>query len=144
MLELLQGLLTSMALTADVNYEVFGHTNILEIEAGAADTLYKGALVNVGTDGYLKVAADVASEVPIGVVVKQHVADGSTHAKVQVETGRIWVGHSGAAQTDVGAFFYATADDTLADSASNVGPAGLCVGWKSGYVLIDFNIKALS
>lgn len=137
-------LLVMMALTADVEYEVFGHTNLLEIEAGAADTLYKGALVNIGTDGYLKVAADVANEIPIGVVVEQHIADGSAHEKVKVETGRIWVAHSGAAQTDVGAFFYATADDTLADSASNVGPAGLCVGWKSGYVLIDFNIKAVS
>jgi len=133
-----------MALTADRNYETVGPTVILEIEAGAADTLYKGAIVNIGTDGYLKVAADVASEVPIGVVKKQHVADGTSHEKVAVETGKIWLPHSGAAQTDVGAFFYATADDTLADSAVNVGPLGLCVGWKSGYVLIDTNIKAVS
>lgn len=133
-----------MALSADLNYETVGPTVVLEIEAGAADTLYKGAIVNVGTDGYIKVAADVANEVPIGVMVKQHVSDGSAHEKVAVETGKIWLAHSGAAQTDVGAFFYATADDTLADSANNVGPAGLCVGWKSGYVLIDFGIKALS
>ena len=133
-----------MALSADRNYETVGPTVILEIEAGAADTLYKGALVNIGTDGYLKVAADVANEVPIGVVKKQHVADGSSHDKVAVETGKIWIAHTGAAQTDVGALFYATADDTLADTATNVGPAGLCVGWKSGYLLIDFNIKALS
>lgn len=127
-----------MALTADLNYETVGPSVILEIEAGAADTLYKGAIVNIGTDGYIKVAADVANEIPIGVVKKQHVADGSSHEKVAIEHGRVWLAHSGAAQTDVGALFYATADDTLADSASNVKACGLCVGYKSGYLLIDF------
>ena len=132
-----------MALTADRELEHVGPVTILEIEAGAADTLYKGALVNIGTDGYIKVAADVAAEVCPGVMVKQHVADGSSHDKVAVMQGKIWVPHTGAAQTDVGALFYATADDTLADSASNVKAAGLCVGWKSGYVLIDFTMKTL-
>jgi len=133
-----------MALTADLNYETVNPTEVLAIEAGGADTLYKGAIVNIGTDGYIKVAADVASEVPIGVMKKQHIADGSAHAKVEVETGRIWLAHTGAAQTDVGALFYASADDTLADSAVNNGPLGLCVGFKTGYLLIDTRIKALS
>lgn len=133
-----------MALTADYEYEVVGQTEIDTFQAGAADTLYKGAIVNVGTDGYLKVAADVANEYPAGVMVEQHIADGSAHESVRVESGKIWLAHSGAAQTDVGALFYATADDTLADSASNVGPLGLCVGWKTDYLLIDTRIKALS
>ena len=131
-----------MALTADRNYETVGPTVILEIEAGAADTLYKGAIVNIGTDGYLKVAADVADEVPIGVMKKQHIADGSSHEKVEVEGGQIWLPHSGAAQTDVGALFYATADDTLADTGTNVGPAGKCVDWGTGYVWIDTQWRA--
>jgi len=132
-----------MALTEDRNYETCGPCVVYEIEAGGADTLYKGALVNVGTDGYVKVAADVANEVCLGVMKKQHVADGSSHEKVPIETGLIWIPHSGAAQTDVGALFYATGDDTLADTASNVKAAGLCVGWKSGYLLIDFRQKTL-
>ena len=99
-----------MALTADLNYETVGPTEILAIEAGAADTLYKGGIMNIGTDGYIKVAADVASEIPAGVMKKNHVADGSAHEQVEVETGKIWLAHSGAAQTDVGAFFFATAD----------------------------------
>lgn len=133
-----------MALTADVEYESKGVLEQNSYEAGAADTLYKGAIVNVGTDGYLKVAADVANEYPAGVMKEQHVSDGSAHESVVVEYGRIWLAHTGAAQTDVGALFYATADDTLADSASNVGPLGLCVGFKTGYLLIDTRIKALS
>jgi len=133
-----------MALTADYEYESRPLNKFDKFRAGAADVLYKGAIVNIGTDGYLKVAADVASEVPIGVMVEQHVSDGSAHEEVRVERGRIWLPHTGAAQTDVGALFYATADDTLADSATNVGPLGLCVDWKSGYLLIDTEIKALS
>ena len=133
-----------MALTADFEYEVVGLTEEDSFQAGAADTLYKGAIVNVGTDGYLKVAADVANEYPAGVMVEQHVSDGSSHDSVRVESGKIWLPHTGAAQTDVGALFYATADDTLADSASNVGPLGLCIGYKTGYLLIDTRMKAVS
>ncbi len=133
-----------MALTADREYETIpGQTILYEIEAGAADELYKGAMVNIGTDGYIKVAADVASEVPIGVVKKKHTADGAAHEKIAIEGGMIWLPHSGAAQTDVGALFFATADDTLADSATNVKAFGLCVGWKAGYLLIDTRIQKL-
>jgi hypothetical protein len=134
-----------MALTADREYEtVPGATIILGNKAGAADTLYKGGLLNYGTDGYLKVAADVASEVFAGYCKKQHVADGSAHLDIEVEEGLLWVEHSGAAQTDVGTLAYATADDTIAHSASNVTAMGLVVGWKSGYLLIDTRIRALS
>jgi hypothetical protein len=132
-----------MSLTENYNYESEGHSRFLEIEAGAATTFYQGALVNIGTDGYLKLAEDIANEVPIGIVVKDHVADGSSHKKILVETSKAWIAHTGAAQTDIGALFYATADDTLADSATNVGPCGVCIGWKTGYLLIDFSVKKL-
>ena len=132
-----------MALTADYEYDVRGHSEYNPYRAGAADVLYKGAMVNIGTDGYLKVAADVAGESPAGVMVQQHTADGTTHAKVEVASGRIWIPHSGAALTDVGQLFYATADDTLADSAVNVGPFGKCIDWKEGYLLIDTRQKTV-
>ncbi len=137
-------LLTAMALTADYEYETRGLCEQNKYKAGAADTLYKGAMVNIGTDGYLKVAADVANEVPAGVMKQQVVAAGSNAEDCVVESGRIWIPHSGAVVGDVGTLKYATADDTLADSATNVGPFGLCVDWKSGYLLIDTRIKALS
>lgn len=133
-----------MALTADYEYESRPQNKFDKVRAGAADTLYKGAMVNIGVDGYLKVAGDVANEVPIGVMVEQHIADGSSHEEVRIERGRIWIPHTGAAQTDVGNMFYATDDDTLADTATNVGPFGLCIDWKAGYLLIDTEIKALS
>ena len=133
-----------MALTADREYEtIAGQTVEYAIEAGAADELYKGALVNIGTDGMIKVAADVASEVPIGVMKKHHTSNGTSHEKVEIEGGQLWIYHSGAAQTDVGQLFFATADDTLADSATNVKAFGICVGWKTDYLLIDTRIQKL-
>jgi len=127
-----------VALSADVEYETRGKTTIRKYKAGAADILYKGAIVNVGTDGYLKVAADVASEVCVGVMKKQHVSDGSTHEEVEVEVGEIKLAHSGAAVGDVGADFFATGDDTLADSATNVARCGECVDFETGYLWINF------
>jgi len=133
-----------MALTADVNYQVkAGTVETRNCKGGAADVLYKGALLNFGTDGYVKVAADVSGETFAGIC-KKKVTEDATHKDVEVEFGVIRVAHSGAAQTDVGAFFYATADDTLADSATHVRAAGFCVDWESGYVWIDTRISNYS
>jgi len=131
-----------MALSADRRLETVGPDESIAIVSGAADELYQGALVNIGTDGLLKVAADVTAEVCIGVMKKGITADGGTLVG-EVHGGKVWVPHTGAAVTDVGALFWATADDTLADSASNVKAAGLCIGFKSGYLLIDFRRKTL-
>jgi hypothetical protein len=134
-----------MALTADFEYQTMGESKILKMRAGAADVLYKGAIVNIGTDGYLKVAADVANEVPLGVVKKQVVSGGVLHEDVEVECHTIIkLPHAGAAQTDVGALFHASADDTLGDGAGvNVTVLGMCVDWETGYLWIDLDRRAL-
>ncbi len=134
-----------MALTADLAIENTHIDRMFNVLAGAADTLYKGAIVNVGTDGYIKVAADVASEYPIGVMKKQVVAAGSNAETCEIECGTMWIAHSGAAVGDVGALFHASADDTLADGAgTNVGALGICVGFKTGYLLIDMMQRHLA
>lgn len=79
-----------MALTANFEYTVKGKTEINEFKGGAADTFYKGAIASIGTDGYIKVGANVADEIPIGVFKKQIIEDG-THLDVEVETKRIWL-----------------------------------------------------
>lgn len=134
-----------MALTADLETQAVTVVDrIYSIKAGAADTLYKGALVNAGTDGLIKVAADVASESCMGVMKKQVVAAGSNVETCEIITGVIRLAHSGAAATDVGALFHASADDTLADGAgSNVGACGKCVGWETGFLWIDFAQRAI-
>lgn len=77
-------------LTEDFEYKVNGLCELLEFLGGAADTLYKGGIASIGTDGYIKVGANVAAEIPIGVFKKQVVEDG-THLDVEVEHGKIWL-----------------------------------------------------
>jgi hypothetical protein len=131
-----------MALTADQEYESVGPTYVLAILAGAADTLYKGAIVQLEDDGYVEVPDDGAGSVNLGICKKQVVAAGSHTETVEVEMGKFWLAHSGAAQTDVGTLVYATADDTLAHSGT-ASALGLCVGFKTGYLLVDTRIKKI-
>lgn len=131
-----------MALSADVQYQTQGPTRMVAAKSNVQDVYYQGALVNFDANGYIVVAADTAGHVFAGVV-KQQVTVGSAETKdIEIEQGIIRVAHSGAAQTDVGAFVYATADDTLADSATNVGPAGKVVDWEAGYLWIDTQWRA--
>lgn len=132
-----------MAYTADQEYKTMGETEIIAILAGAADLLYKGGLMNIGTDGYIKVAADVANEVTLGVLKRYVNSLGSNVEWCEIERGIIRCVHSGAAQGDIGALFWASADDTLADSAVNVKAAGMCLAFDTGYVWIDFRMKTL-
>ncbi len=76
-----------MALTADLDYQTVNPTDIDTFTAGAADTLYKGAIINIGTNGFAKVAADVASEYPAGINTRQVVAAGANAETVDVESG---------------------------------------------------------
>ncbi len=134
-----------MALAADLDVESVGPTEMLAILAGAADTLYKGAIVMIETDGYIEVPSGVALTVNLGICKKQVVAAGAHAEWVEVEMGRFWLAHAGAAQTDVGTLVWCTADDTLAHAAQNVTDValGLCVGFKTGYLLVDTRIKAI-
>jgi len=136
-----------MPLTADREYETSGNINTIHRAVmGAADTLFKGALINIGTDGKAKVAANVASELPFGIMTEQVIGTGGDEL-IEVESGLIWIPHTGAAQTDVGQLFHASADDTLADGAgSNVGPLGMCVDVdvSDAKLLIDTRLRAFS
>jgi hypothetical protein len=137
-----------MALSTDRNLEMMfpnvGH--IIPAKSNVAGTYYKGALVDFDPNGYIVVAADAANHAFAGIVKEQVVVGAGETKDIEVLSGTLaWVPHAGAAQTDVGALFHASADDTLADGAGvNVGPCGLCVGFKSGHLLIDFSIRALS
>ena len=135
-----------MALTADIQVEVmFPNVGyMIEVESKVADTLYKGALLNFDADGYPVVAADTANHSFAGICAEQAVVDtDGVDVKIICNTVAL-LAHSGAAATDVGALFHASADDALSDGAgSNVGASGKCVGFETGYLLIDFSQKAL-
>lgn len=134
-----------MALTADVNYETKGVTRKVTLPAAAVSTtIYKGAIINI-VAGLAKKCTDTNGEVPIGVAQKQVVTAGASAEDVDIEVGPIWFAFSGAAQSDVGKIFYATADDTVANAAgTNAKSLGLCLGFKTGYVLVDTTIKSVT
>lgn len=76
-----------MAATADREYGCINPDDFIDILAGGADTLFKGAVISAGTDGYAKVAANAADEVPLGLCKKQVVAAGSHAEHVEIDVG---------------------------------------------------------
>jgi hypothetical protein len=134
-----------MALTADLEIEsVPGVCETRSGLAGAADTLYKGAILMIETDGYLEVATSAAGTVAVGICKKQHVVAGSHAERIEYEVGQFWLAHDSAAQADVGELFYATADDTIVHNGAQ-NTTDICLGraidFKTGYLLIDTREK---
>jgi hypothetical protein len=136
-----------MALSADREYEcVPGSTAVLEGTAGAAGTYFKGALLKFETDGYTEPADGAAASVNVGINKKKVTVLGSHAEKIEVETGKIWIPHTGAAQTDVGGLAYCVDDEAIDHAAQNTTDKalGLVVQFKTGYLLVDTRIKALA
>lgn len=135
-----------MALAADRTLETVNPTEIIAILGGAADTIYEGSIVKIETDGYAEVADGAAASVNMGIAVEQVVCAGAHAEYVKIEVGRFWIPHAGAAQTDVGTLAWAVDDETIAHAAQNATDValGLVIGFKTGYLLVDTRIKALS
>lgn len=134
-----------MALSANVNYDAEGQTEHIALKAEAASyTLYKGAIVNIKANGLAGKATDTAGETPVGVATEKTILAGASAETIVVEVGKLWIAKSDAAQTDVGEPIYATADDTVTTTVgTNTRILGLCVGFRTGYVLVDTRIKGL-
>lgn len=131
-------------LTADVDIDTVGPTELVHAVGGAADTLFKGAMVSLGVDGYLSVPTDITDLFPLGVMKKQVVVAGSNAENIEVVTGKLWIAYASAAIEQVGQLKYCTDDATLASSATNIKPLGMCVDFKTGYLLIDTRIRSIT
>ena len=132
------------ALDADCHTrEVVGPLVVIKGTGGSADTIYKGSIVCFAPSGYVNVYTRVTDWVPIGVAKKQVTVAGSNAESIEIITGKIWIAHSSAAQTNVGMLAYGVNDNAITVS-STVGltPCGRVLQYKSGYLLIDFNDKA--
>jgi len=137
-------ILYATALTADCHTrEVVGHPEVIKGTCGSADTIYKGSIVCFAPSGYVNVYTRITDWVPVGVAKKQTTVAGSNAETIEIITGKIWIAHSSAAQTNVGMLAYGV-DDNAITVSSTVGltPCGRVIGYKSGYVLIDFRDKA--
>jgi hypothetical protein len=134
-----------MALSAAFHYETVGQTRRIAGKLKASTTFYKGAILCFDANGFLAITGGAATDIPAGVFTGFGVTPGSASITVgaaavdgEVEQGLVWVPFSGAAQTKVGELFYLTSDDTLTQTAGTNTFGLLCVGFKTGFVLVDF------
>ena len=135
-----------MALTKnyvrDYEYED-NQAYIKEFAVATGIHIYQGAMVSLNASGYLTTSADTTDFKFVGLAVEEvdnsGGSDGDLTCKVKINT-KTWIDHSGAAITDLGADFHASADDTLTDGAgSNTGRKdGRCIGYATDKLLIDF------
>ena len=134
-----------MALSANKNWDFMDYGYEIDAPAGADDIFYKGALVNFNTAGYIVVASDTANETFAGIVSEYVSNSGGSAGDVNVRVRRAakaWITHTSAAQTDVGAYFHASADDTISDGeGTNIKEGYKCIKFRTGDLLIDFTDK---
>jgi hypothetical protein len=123
-----------MALTANVERvrQLRGHE--VSVLSAGTDVFYKGALVNFSAAGLVIVAADTASTTFAGFVAEYISATTADKVKI-VMSEVVVIPLATAAQTDIGVPVFATADDTIALSASNVAPCGRVIDVEVGVSL---------
>lgn len=136
-----------MAITAHREYETVGPIERLKGVIAASAVFYKGALVVID-GGYFNVPTDAANKIPIGVYdgggmdvatdPLKLTAPSSGMPEITVAHGKIWVPFTGAAQTDVGLLFFLADNGTVTKTAGSKTWKVPCVGFKTGYVLLDF------
>lgn len=139
-----------MALTAGRKLEFVGAQDEISPTFLASDTYYEGALLILDAAGYASVPTDTAA-LPIAGIVKGYYEGGgggddafvmpSTAVRGVIMRGRVWLPFSGAAQSDVGEFFYAADDGTLTQTASSKTVAIVALDFKTGYLLFDLRYQ---
>lgn len=131
-----------MALSADRPYETAGEMESCRVKLTTGVTYYKGGLINFTAAGGLGVkASDTAAQGSrTGVLVQQKVAVSGDDLG-EIEVGKVWIPFPSAVQADVGDYAYATADDTIAKSATNADPIGRIVDVRVGIsALVDLSV----
>ena len=129
-----------MALTANLGIDMQVQGYIVSVLSASTDIFFQGALVNIDANGDCIVAADTAGTFPAGIV--QEYVEATDAIKVRIIRNAVaWIPHTGAAVTDIGNDVFATADDTLADTATNVQRMGIVVDADAtnALLLVDFS-----
>jgi len=135
-----------MALTAKISREYKGDQDELDLLFADSDIYYAGGIYIVDADGKAAVPSDTASLIPMGIFTGVSDAGDRTDAltiaasntvKGSFKRGLVWLPFSGAAQADVGEYFYISADDTLTQTAGSKTVSITALGFKTGYLLFD-------
>jgi hypothetical protein len=113
-----------MALTAKVIREFVGEQDQISVHLADSDTYYAGGILVEDTgEGAFIDSADEDQPI-LGILTGQYSDGDRTDAKVigssntikaKVKRGKVWLPHSSAAQTDVGALFVPDSDNSMAD-----------------------------
>ena len=137
-----------MALTAKVTRTFKGAQDIISGVFTDSDTYYAGG-ITVFSSGKLTNAATAESQSIAGIFtgecddgdrVDAKVISTSNTIKGTVKRGKVWLPHSGAAQSDVGGMFVNSADDAMDDAPSTSNTtyyAYEALEFKTGYLLFD-------
>ena len=126
-----------MALSADRPYETSGAMESVRVKMTTNDIYYKGALINITAAGGLGiVASDTADQGNPAFVATKYLDNTDKTEYLECETGKVWFPLATAAQADVGDYIYATDDGTIAKSAVNANPIGICVDARVGVALL--------
>lgn len=137
-----------MAITAQRTFETVGPVVRLPGTMTANVTYYKGQLL-VWNAGLLTNPTNAANLVPAGVMTGQAfdpqndgklvLGAGDTAITGEVVRGKIWIPLSTAAVTSVGVIHYMTDNGDVTVTAGAKTWGVMCVGWKTGFVLLDFD-----
>lgn len=128
-----------MALTTSITREFGEPARILETLVGA-ENIYAGAFLNANSSGFAVKASDSATDNGFLGIAETEADNsagsaGDLSVRVAVEANKMFYSNTGAVQADTGKPVYATADDTLAKTASNIDACGIIeksvvgVGW---------------
>jgi hypothetical protein len=135
-----------MAITTQREINTVGLVDRLAGVPKASEVLVKGSLVVIDA-GYFAKPTDAANKYPVGIYEgvecepgnDSYTAPSSGMPTVTVARGKIWVPFTGAAQADVGLLFYLADNGTVTKTAGSKTWSVPAVGFKAGYVLLDFN-----
>lgn len=138
-----------MALTARVIKEFVGEQDEISILLADSDTYYAGGIVCNSSGKGAFIAAVAENQAALGILtgeyddgdrVEAKVIGASNTIKAKIKRGKVWLPHSGAAQTDVGGLFTPDSDNSMADVPATVTKryiGYMALDYKSGYLLFD-------
>jgi len=138
-----------MALAARRTLEYKGDQDEVDLLFADSDIYYPGGLYIVDGDGKAAIPANTATLIPIGIFTgitddgdrsDAKTIGASNTIKGVFKRGKVWLPFSGAAQSDVGEYFYMSADDTLTQTAGSMTIGLIAIGFKSGYLLFDLRV----
>ena len=137
-----------MALTAKVAREYVGECDEISGVFADSDIYYAGGILAFSS-GKLTNAATATTQAIAGIFtgvcsdgdrVDAKTISTSNTVKGVVKRGKVWLPHSGAAQTDVGGFFVNSNDDAMVDAPATAAAeyvAYMALDFKTGYLLFD-------